>query len=206
MSFFKKIGNSIADFFTNLWKNVCAKLQSARKAIKKDPKVILEKTRTVAFVLIIFVMAIAGIYFILKADQELKSRMWKVTKEIKKLNVKDKETGELVNQANQAIILGQSKSLSLMIAIILAFGSSIVSAFSEMKKSNKVLVYILKAIALVLAVGFVVFVMKFDTWYLTNEGIKVFADYKPLALVIGYLGIGLIVVNIVSNAILGIEE
>lgn len=202
MSFFKKI----KDFFVNLWKTLCTKLNKAKEEIKKNPKVILEKTRTVAFVLIIFVMAIAGIYFILKADQELQSRMWKVTSEIKKLNVKDKETGELVNQANQAIIIGQSKSLCLMIAIILSFGSAIVSAFSEMKKSNKVLVYILKGIALVLAVGFVVFVTKFDAWYLTKAGIKTFADFKPLALVIGYAGVGLIVLNIVSNAVLGIEE
>ena len=199
MSFFKKVWQSIADFFS-------VKYQKAKAAIKKDPKIVLEKTKTVAFVLIIFVMAIAGIYFILKADQELKSKMWKVTEEFKKLNVKDKETGKTVNNANQAIILGQSKALGLMIAIILSFGSAIVSAFSEVKRSNKILVYALKGIALALAVGFVVFVMKFDTWYLTKAGIKQFAEFKSLAIILGIAGAGLITINIVSNAILGIEE
>ena len=199
MSFFKKVWQSIADFFSG-------KYQKAKAAIKKDPKIVLEKTKTVAFVLIIFVMAIAGIYFILKADQELKSKMWKVTEEFKKLNVKDKETGKTVNNANQAIILGQSKALGLMIAIILSFGSAIVSAFSEIKRSNKILVYALKGIALALAVGFVVFVMKFDTWYLTKAGIKQFAEFKSLAIILGIAGAGLITINIVSNAILGIEE
>ena len=145
MNFFEKI----ADFFKR-------KFNEAKTAIKEDPKIILEKVRTISFTLIIFVMAIAGIYFILKADQEVTSKMWQVTSEIKKIGEKDAE-GNAV-KVSQAILIGKSKSLALMIAIILSFGSAIVSAFSETKKSNKVLVYILKAIALVLAVGFVIFI------------------------------------------------
>ena len=206
MSFFSKIGKSIADFFVNLWNGICDKYNKAKAAIKKDPKIVLEKTRTITFVLVILVMSIAGIYFILKADQELKSRMWKVSSEIKKLSAKDKDTGERLYDVNQGTILGLSKSLCLMIAILLSFGSAIVSAFSELKKENKVLVYALKGIALVLGVGFVVFVMKFDTIYLTTAGIKEFVAFKPLAIILGCTGVGILVVNIVSNAILGIEE
>ena len=206
MSFFKKIGKSIADFFVNLWNGICNKVKDAKAAIKENPRVILEKTRTITFALIIFVMAFAGIYFILKADLELKSRMWKVTSEIKKLSAVNKETGERLYDVNQGTILGLSKSLCLMIAIVLSFGSAIISAFSEIKKSNKALVYTLKGISLVLAVGFVVFVVKFDTIYLTTAGIKEFVGFKPLAIILGSLGAGLIATNIVSNAVLGIEE
>ena len=93
-----------------------------------------------------------------------------------------------------------------MVAILLSFGSAIVSAFSETKKSNKVLVYCLKAISLVLAVGFVVYMFKFDTEFLTNRGIKTFAEFKTMSIVLGFAGIAAIITNITSNAILGIEE
>lgn len=206
MSFFKKIGKSIADFFVNLWNVICNKVKDAKAAIKENPRVILEKTRTITFALIIFVMAFAGIYFILQADQQLKKEMWKVYREIKNMNVVDKETGEKVYEVSQAVILGQSKALCLIIAILLSFGSSIVSAFSETKKENKILVYALKGIALVLAIGFIIFVAKFDTTYLTAKGIKTFEEFKVLAIILGSLGAGLIATNIVSNAVLGIEE
>lgn len=193
MNFFKKL----AEFFKR-------KFEEAKTAIKEDPKIILKKIRTISFILIIFVMAIAGVYFILKADLELDKKFWLVTSESKKIGQKDSNGNPV--PVSQAILIGKSISFAMMLAIILSFGSAIVSAFSETKKSNKVLVYILKAIALVLAVGFVIFMFSFDTTFLTSRGIKLFAEFKSMSIVLGFIGIALIATNITSNAILGIEE
>ena len=193
MNFFRKT----LDFFKR-------KFNEAKTAIQNDPKVILEKARLISFVSIIFIMAIAGIYFILKADQELTSKMWQVTEEIKKMGEKDADGNPV--PISQAILIGKSKSFGLMIAIIFSFGSAIVSAFSETKKSNLILVYSLKAIALILAIAFVVFMFKFDTEFLTARGIKLFAEFKTMSIILGFIGIAAIATNITSNAILGIEE
>lgn len=202
MDFIKKIASGIGNFFS---KTIPAKFKAAIEAIKKDPKIIVEKTRTITFALIILVMAFAGIMFILRADQELTSKMWKVTEEIKKIGETDRETGEPV-KVSQGVLIGQSKSLALMIAIILSFGAAVLSVFSEHNKSNKPLVFILKGIALVLVAGFIFFVMKFDGWYLTARGIKTFAEFKTMPIIIGGVGAGLIVINIVTNVWLGIED
>ena len=193
MGFFRKL----AEFFKR-------KLEEAKVAIKDDPKVILQKVRIISFIAIVVIMAIAGIYFILKADLELSSKYWQVTAEINKVGTKDKNGNPII--VSQAVLLGKSKSLGLMIAVFLSFGSAIVSAFSETKKSNLVLVYALKTIALVLAIGFLVFMYKFDVEFLTSRGVKLFAEFKSMAIFLGYVGIALIVTNITSNAILGIEE
>ena len=199
-NFFKKIGN----FFVNVW---CGwkKIQENNNTNVKR-RTVIEKVRNIALAAIIVILAVAGIYFILKADLELKRTMWKVTNEIKKLSATDKETGKRLYDVSQGKIMGLSKALGLMIAIILSFGAGIVAAVSEINRSKPWLVYLLKVVALVLAAGFVVFVMKFDTIYLTNAGIKEFAPYKLLPIILGYVGMGAIVVNIVSNALLGIEE
>ena len=193
MNFFRKT----LEFFKR-------KFEEAKTAIKNDPKIILEKARVISFVVIIFIMAIAGIYFILKADLELTSKMWQVTEEIKKIGEKDANGNP--KPVSQAILIGKSTSFGMMVAILLSFGSAIVSAFSETKKSNKVLVYCLKAISLVLAVGFVVYMFKFDTEFLTNRGVKIFAEFKTMSIVLGFAGVAAIITNITSNAILGIEE
>lgn len=193
MNFFRKI----VEFFKR-------KFEEAKIAVKENPRIILEKVRIISFALIIIMMAVAGIYFILKADQELTSKMWQVTEEIKKMGEKDKDGNPV--PINQAVLIGKSKSFGLMIAILLSFGSAIVSAFSETKRSNKVLVYVLKTIALALAVGFVVYMVSFDTTFLTSRGIKLFAEFKTMSIILGCIGAGLIATNITSNAILGIEE
>lgn len=193
MNFFRKT----LDFFKR-------KFNEAKTAIKNDPKIILEKVRSISFVLIIFVMAIAGIYFILKADQELTSKMWVVTDEIKKMGDKDADGNPI--PISQAILIGKSKSFGLMIAIILSFASAIVSAFSETKKSNLILVYFLKSLALALAIGFIVYMFRFDVEFLTSRGIKIFAEFKTMSIVLGIIGATAIATNITSNAILGIEE
>lgn len=193
MNFFRKI----VEFFKR-------KFEEAKTAVKENPRIILEKVRIISFALIIIMMAVAGIYFILKADQELTSKMWQVTEEIKKMGEKDKNGNPV--PINQAVLIGKSKSFGLMIAILLSFGSAIVSAFSETKRSNKVLVYVLKTIALALAVGFVVYMVSFDMTFLTSRGIKLFAEFKTMSIILGCIGIGLIATNITSNAILGIEE
>jgi hypothetical protein len=192
------------EFFRKTLEFFKRKFNEAKTAIQNDPKIILEKVRIISFISIIFIMSIAGIYFILKADQELTSKMWQVTDEIKKMGDKDANGNPI--PISQAVLIGKSKSFGLMIAIILAFSSAIVSAFSESKKSNLILVYSLKAIALILAVGFVVFMFKFDTEFLTARGIKMFAEFKTTSIVLGFIGVAALATNIASNAILGIEE
>ena len=182
----------------------CEKIEEAKAAIKNDPKIILEKIRIISFILIIVVTAISGIYFILQADLELTSKMWQVTAEINKIGTNDADGNPVI--VSQAILIGKSKALALMVAVLLSFGAAIVSAFSETKKSNLILVYSLKAIALLLMVGFVIFVSNFDIEFLTSKGIKTFADFKSMTIILAYLSLTTIVINIASNAILGIKE
>ena len=180
----------IKNFFKMLKDKFSAFIQWA----KENPRDFIKLVSRVSFAAIIFIISIVGVYFILEVDSTLKANMWQVYRLLK-----DTKTP-------QALVIGKSKSLCLMIAIILAFGCAATSAFSETRKDKPVLVYFLKALALVLAIGFVVFVHMFDGIYLTTRAAKIIAEAKTTTLVFGYLCIVTIIINIASNAYLGIEE
>ena len=180
----------IKNFFKSLKDKFSAFVQWA----KENPKDFIKLVARVSYVAIIFIISIVGVYFILEVDSTLKASMWQVNKLLKD------ET------ASQALVVSKSKSLCLMIAIVLAFGCAAASAFSEIRKDKPILVYLLKALVLVLAICFVVFVHTFDSVYLVEKAIPLISSAKILTLVFGYIGIGTIIINIASNAYVGIEE
>ena len=111
----------------------------------------------------------------------------------------------------------------LMIGAILGFGAAFVSMLSEINKENKILVYSLKGGALLLMVGFVVFLAFFANSTVvtsldeTDKYISMFSkngiscvNAINVTMVITYvitsLGIATQIFNITSNAVLGIEE
>lgn len=159
-----------------------------------DIKKIIEKVRIVSFAAVILIMALAGVYFILQIDSLLDSNMWQAYALLKD------------SDAPQGEVVGKSKALGLMIAILLAFGSAAAGGFSELRKDKPILVYCLKGLSLVLAIGFVIFVHGFDAAYLVERAAKIIATAKVVSLVFGYIGIGTIIINIASNAYLGVEE
>ena len=159
-----------------------------------DIKKIIGKIRNISFAAVILIMAVVGIYFILQVDSLVDSRSWLAYELLKDTN------------ANQGEVVGKSKALGLMIAILLSFGSACVAAFSEAKKEKPVLVYCLKGLAIALAIGFAVFVSNFDTAYLVERSYKLISTTKIVSSILAYIGVGTIVINIASNAYLGIEE
>ncbi len=159
-----------------------------------DIKKIVRKVRNISFVAIVLIMAIAGVYFILQVDSLLDSKMWQAYALLKN------------SDAPQGEVVGKSKALGLMIAILLAFGSACASAFSELRKDKPILVYCLKGLALVLAVGFVIFVSGFEANYLVARAATIIATSRVVTIVLASIGIGAIAINIASNAYLGIEE
>ena len=182
----KKIGK----FFKNLERIFL----DFKGRVKENPKVLVQLIRNVTFFAIIFILAFVGIYFILQVDLLVDEMMWKV------YFIASDEN------ANQGTVVGLSKSLCLFIAIILTFGSAIVSGFSEFRKDKPKLVFILKGLSLILVISFIIFVYGFETIYLLETAHKKIAVAKTVSLVFGYIGIGTIIINIVSNAYLGIEE
>lgn len=163
-------------------------------------KKVLEMVRNISFMAIIFIMAIVGIYFMISIDLSLEIDHWFVS---------------TLDKDQQLLAMEKSKSLCLMIAIILTFGSAALSAVSEVRKDKLWLVYLLKALAIVAAVVFIVFVSNFeknylvDTFFTTLTWVK-YVDkvetIKTLSIIISSLGIAGVVVNIASNVLLGIEE
>lgn len=163
-------------------------------------KKVLEMVRNISFMAIIFIMAIAGVYFMISIDLSLEIDHWFVS-------TLDKE--------QQLLSMEKSKSLCLMIGIVLTFGSAALSAVSEIRKDKLWLVYSLKALAIVAAVLFIIFVANFeknylvDTFFTTLTWVK-YVDkvetIKTLSIVLTSLGIAGVVTNAVSNVLLGIEE
>lgn len=159
-----------------------------------DIKKVIGKIRSISFIAIIFIMAFVGIYFILQVDSLIESRAWLVYDLLKDPD------------ASQVEAVGKSKALCLMIVILLSFGSACASAFSEQRKDLPILVYCLKGLAIVLAVVLIVFVSGFETTYLAERVHSLVSTTKVVSLAFTYIGIGTIVINIASNAYLGIEE
>ena len=159
-----------------------------------DIKKIIGKIRNISFIAIIFIMAFVGVYFILQVDSLVDSRSWLVY--------------DLLTDpdASQLEVVGKSKALGLMIVILLAFGSACAAAFSETRKDLPILVYCLKGLAIVLAVGLILFISGFETIYLVERSYILISTTKIVALVFTYIGIGTILINIASNAYLVIEE
>ena len=165
-------------------------------------KKVLEIIRNVSFIAVIIIMAFVGIYFILGVDLALDYDQW-IMHELNK------------DKADQFLAVSKSKSLCLMIAILLTFGSATLFAVSESNKSKLWLLYLLKVSAIALAVVFMVFTGLFESNYLVEtfftdktwvEYVDKLAFIKALSIVISSLGIAGIVTNIVSNVLLGIEE
>lgn len=120
----------------------------------------------------------------------------------------------------------------LMISALLGFGAGTASLFSEIDKENKILIYILKGVALALMIGFVIYLYKFmsSSIYTSVKPEQIFGmlrhnvapqqyDYRikinclkglkftmVLTFICTYIGIVAQVYNITSNAIQGIEE
>ena len=169
----------------------------------KGRKRILEKIRNISFAAIILVMGFVGLYFLLGLDLSLQSKHWLALK-------MDIET------TPQLEVVSKSKSLCLFISILLTFGSAIVSGFSEIRKDKPVLVYILKGVAAVLTVLFLVYVGTFESNFLIPEFVNrapLYAEatakidaVKLISTILSCVGLGLFAINITTNVILGIEE
>ena len=142
-----------------------------------DIKKVIGKIRSISFIAIIFIMAFVGIYFISRIDSLIESRAWLVYDLLKDPD------------ASQVEAVGKSKALCLMIVILLSFGSAC-----------------LKGLAIVLAVVLIVFISGFETTYLAERVHSLVSTTKVVSLAFTYIGIGTIVINIASNAYLGIEE
>ena len=163
-------------------------------------KKVLEMVRNISFMAVIFIMAIVGVYFMISIDLSLEIDHWFVS---------------TLDKSQQLLSMEKAKSLCLMIAIILTFGSAALSAVSEIRKDKLWLVYSLKALAVVAAVLFIIFVANFeknylvDTFFTTLTWVK-YVDkvetIKTLSIVLTSLGIAGVVTNAVSNVLLGIEE
>lgn len=162
----------------------------------------LELVRKISFIAVIFVMAFVGVYFILGVDLALDYDHW-IMNELNK------------NKADQFLAVSKSKSLCLMIAILLTFGSAVLSGLSEIRKDKIWLVYLMKTSAIVLAVLFILFVGFFEGNYLVETFFtdKTWVEYvnkisfiKTLSIVLASIGIAGIATNVVSNVLLGIEE
>ena len=165
-------------------------------------KKVLEIIRNVSFIAIIFVMAFVGIYFILGVDLALDYDHW-IMQELNE------------NKADQFLAVSKSKSLCLMIAVLLTFGSATLCGVSEMRKDKLWLVYSLKTLAIVLAVVFILFVGSFEANYLVTTFftdpteamyVQEVATIKTISIILTWLGMAGIATNIVSNVLLGIEE
>ena len=173
-------------------------------------KKVLEMVRNISFAVIILIMALAGIYFFVGVDLTLVPDRW-IANVISTSAEKDK----LDYAQYVAISVGKSKSLCFIIAILLTFGSATLSAVSEIKKSKLWLVYLLKGLAVVTAILFVVFAANFGPTYLTEKffttpayagEVAKIQTIQVISVVITSLGITGLLANIVSNVLLGIEE
>ena len=87
-----------------------------------DINKVLDKTRSISFIVGATLLAVVGIVFLVLSDLGLKN-----------------------------------KAVWLLVSVLLSFGSSIVCFFSETVKDKPKLVYLLKGIALALAIGFIVY-------------------------------------------------
>ena len=56
----------------------------------------------------------------------------------------------------------KNKATWLMISVLLSFGSSIAFFFSETRRDKPILVFFLKGVGLLLAVGFLIYLFKFE--------------------------------------------
>ena len=68
----------------------------------------------------------------------------------------------------------------LMISALIGFGASIIGLLSEIKKENKILIYSLKGVSLLLSIGFIVFLYKFmgSTIYTSVTPEAIFGMFK----------------------------
>lgn len=120
----------------------------------------------------------------------------------------------------------------LIVGAIIGFGAGAVSLLSELNKENKILTFSLKGVALLLMIGFVVFLAIFQKssiitsldetdkflsliivklfnkqdGYTGFECLKAINVSMVITYVLSSIGIAIQVFNITSNAILGIEE
>lgn len=202
-NFFKLVWNKIVEFFksvgkkcSDLAKLVVKKTIDFVNAVKKDPKVVLVLLRNITLIAGVLLVAYVGVYFILQTDLELKNSNWLVYKMLKK------------KDANQLEVISKGKSFALTIVALLSFGGATLLGFSETQRHKPVVLYIMKGLALVLCVLFVVYISGFDTNYLTKAGVKVFVKkgIEAKTLVYAYVGSAILAINIACNAILGVKE
>lgn len=165
-------------------------------------KKVLETIRNVTFIASILILALAGIYFILGVDLALDYDHW-IMQELNE------------NKADQFLAVSKSKSLCLMIVVLLSFGSAALAGISELRKDKVWLVYLLKVLAIAIPVLFILFVGSFEETYLVKtfftdltevEYVQKVATIKTITYVLTGLGMASVFTNVVSNVLLGIEE
>ena len=129
-------------------------------------------------------------------------------------------------------LFATNTSFWLIGGALLGFGAGILSMLSEIKKENKVLIYILKGSSIALMFGFVVYLSLFEKSsvitsldetdrflslfikklfnrpddYTGIECLKAIKVSMVFTYVLSFIGIAIQTFNITSNAILGIEE
>ena len=179
---------------------------SESKKVKLDT--IFGRIRLVSLLTAIGFIVIAGIYFFIKVDKNFDKSSWIVIDEVSKLD--NQKNGKLLESVSQSILIFKSKSFGLLAAIFFTFGSAIGLVLAEKNKHKPVTYYIIKAISLLLVVGYIVYVGLFDGMYLKVKGIPTYREYETVMLLLGYLGLAAVVVNtttdLVHHTILGFEE
>lgn len=128
-------------------------------------------------------------------------------------------------------LFAKNNSQWLMISALIGFSAGAAALLSEINKENKILIYVLKGISLVLMVGFVIYLYKFmdSSIYASIKPENVFGMFRynkngekgyriainclkgmdftmVVTFICTYLSIAAQVFNITSNAIQGIEE
>lgn len=143
------------------------------------------KIRTITNLIGVSLMFVAGLFFVLFVD----------------LNAKLQE-----NSGNVVSI-----SSWLFAAIIFALGGGIFYFFGDSMKHKKVWTLILKAIGVVLSIGFTIFTFFFKNWVNTSGKVKI--EYIPktnniavIALIIALAGIVFLIVNYIFSIIFLDEE
>ena len=161
---------------------------------------VLAMVRNISFMAVIFIMAIVGVYFMISIDLSLEIDQWFVS---------------TLDKDQQLLSMEKSKSLCLMIAVLLTFGSAALSAASEVRKDKLWLVYLMKGLAIACAIVFIIFVCNFETNYLVDTFFtdKTWVSYvtklnsiKTISIIFTCLGMTGILANIASNVLLGVEE
>ena len=140
------------------------------------------KIRSISNLVGIFLLFAAGLFYVLMIDLKVK--------------FKTETSAEGITPI----------SIWLFFAMIFAVGAGIFYFFGDSQKHRKIMTLVLKAIGIVLSIGYIFFAFKFNTWI--DESGKVIAEtiasahlMTNISLWLNYAGLLAIVINYVFSVI-----